>query len=210
MDLGKGKGNSDCSMEGTSSLLAGGLPTSQRALPQITACDKSQETHPCLVVCVLCTMTWGVQKKRGDFLKLPKKKGFKIVADDTELLAQSTGVSLDSFKVWYNLGFVSLLHSDSCVALNGSGVLEENNISSAIFVFNFSTSCLHSSPALLFFCNLRLGALMLCHSLVKKCVICMALLLFSMNYPQLPKLVQKLNCRGFPLFLKWLYIFSFF
>lgn len=24
----------------------------------------------------------------------------------------------------------------------------------------------------------------------------MALLLFSMNYPQLPKLVQKLNCRG--------------
>lgn len=37
---------------------------------------------------------------------------------------------------------------------------------------------------------------MLCHPVVKKCVICMALLLFSMNYLQLPKLVQKLNWRG--------------
>lgn len=34
---------------------------------------------------------------------------------------------------------------------------------------------------------------MLCHPLLEKHVICMALLLFSMNYPQLPKLIQKLN-----------------
>lgn len=115
------------------------------------------------------------------------------MADNTGLLAQSTSF----LRVQCNRGFVNLLHSNSCVALICSVVLQESNISSTIFVFNFSTSsCVHSSPTLLFFCNLRLGAVMLCHPLFKTCVICMALLLFSISYPQLPKLVQKLNCGG--------------
>lgn len=115
------------------------------------------------------------------------------MADNTGLLAQSTSL----LRVQCNRGFVNFLHSNSRIALICSVVLQENNISPASFVFNFSTSsCLHSSPALLFFCNLRLGAVMLCHPLFKKCAICMALLLFSMSYPQLPKLLQKLNYRG--------------
>lgn len=80
--------------------------------------------------------------------------------------------------------------------LMGLRCSKKNNISSAIFVFNFSTSCLHSSATLLFFCNLRLATVVLCHPPVRNCVVCVALLLFFMNYPQLPKLVRKLNCEG--------------
>lgn len=90
--------DSYCSMEGTCA--ADDLPIPQRASPWNTTWGKTQETWPCLLVCVVGygshrhSNLQGIQREQIKRKLLKKKKVLKVVADVTELLALSNSVSL--------------------------------------------------------------------------------------------------------------------